>query len=362
MRSLFLIALLGLINIQVAAIENGQYFRINQVLAKKHILPRYDIFSQKTSELDRSARKFCTAPSKLGLQEIQKAFHSVADAWARVQHIQFGPIEEKRRLERIYFWPDKHNTGSRHFLRLIKSEDESIFIEEKFPLISVALQGLPALERLLFSQSENLFISGKISRFHCRFIQAISLNLKTIGTSILSEWIDEKNNYLNIYTSSTVPVYAGEDEIFEDHLSNLYSSLRTIYELKLNRALGDTAENSRPRMTEAWRSERSMRNIILNLESAEKLFSGEGEFGIDDIIEILKPGTSTAKDFKIYMDYTLQTAKSIDIPLHKAVLDKSQHEKVDRLKAQILALMWLVRTRILTALDMRTGFNAFDGD
>jgi predicted lipoprotein len=60
--------------------------------------------------------------------------------------------------------------------------------------------------------------------------------------------------------------------------------------------------------------------------------------------------------------YTLKTARSISLPLHKAVRDEQQHEQVERLKAQVLALLVLVRGRISTAVGMGTGFNFLDGD
>jgi len=83
---------------------------------------------------------------------------------------------------------------------------------------------------------------------------------------------------------------------------------------------------------------------------------------MDDFIEMLKPDSNTAKDFKTYLEYTLKTARSISLPLHKAVRDEQQHEQVERLKAQVLALLGLVRGRISTAVGMGTGFNFLDGD
>jgi len=362
LRTLILISFLGLIFSPVSAIEASEYFRINQVLAEKHILPRYEKFSQQTFELNRVAKNFCVAPARIDLKDIQKAFHFAADAWAGVQHIQFGPIEEKLRLNRIFYWPDKHNTGSRHLKRLLKSEDETMLKPERFSLISVALQGFPALERLLFRQSEALFEEKGTSRFRCNLVKSISGNLKKISENVLNEWKDKSNGFLKVVTSSGVPIYNGEDEIFQNYFASLYGILRTIHDLKLRRILGETPDDSRPRRSEAWRSERSLRNIILNLEAAKNLFQGEGGFGIDDFIEIHNPNTNVAKDFNTYLEYTLKTALSISIPLHKAVRDQKYFEEIDRLQAQILALMGLVRGRISLAVGIRPGFNKLDGD
>ena len=362
MRTFFITVVLVLSGSAIFAIEPEQYFRLNQVLAQKHVLPRYKIFSQQTIELDISANKFCQAPSEANLHQIQFSFHSAADAWAGIQHIQFGPIEENLRLHRIFYWPDKHNTGSRHLVRLLKNEDKSLLTSERFSLLSVALQGFPALERLLFSQSEALFSRDQSAVFRCLLVTSITENLQKIAASVLLEWEEETTEFFKISTSSDVNYYSGENEIFQDFLSSFYGNLRSIHDLKIRRLLGETPQKSHPKRAEAWRSERSLRNIILNLEAAQKLFQGEGDFGIDDFIEMLDPETNTAKDFKSYLEYTLKTARNISLPLHKAVRDSQQHEQVERLQAQMQALMGFVLGRISTAVGMGLGFNFLDGD
>ena len=344
------------------ALEPARYQRINQVLAEKHVLPRYKIFASQTNKLDLAAKSFCSSPAEKELTNLREKFHLAADSWAGVQHIQFGPIEDNHRINRIFFWPDKHNTGVKHLGRLLKSKDYSLLEEERFSFISVALQGFPALERLLFRQSKALFTGNEDAKFRCRLIPAISSNLSKIAASILEEWKDENKGFMKVATSSGIPFYTGEDEIFQDHLKSLYGGLRALHDLKLNRPLGIIPEESRPRRSEAWRSERSLRNIILNLEAVQELFQGADGFGMDDFIVMLKPQSKTAKDFNSYLDHTLVTARNITLPLHKAVSDPVQHEQLERLKAQLHALIGFVRGRLSTAVGQGTGFNVLDGD
>ena len=138
--------------------------------------------------------------------------------------------------------------------------------------------------------------------------------------------------------------------------------LRKIHDLKLHRPLGETPQSSRPKKSEAWRSGRSMRNIIINLESAQKLFQGEVYFGMDNLIQIINPETYMVRDFNITMNFALKTARGIPIPLHKAVLDNKWHDQVDKLKAQISRMMAMVRARIFLSFGIGTGFNFLDGD
>ena len=174
-----------------------RFFQINQVLAKNHVLPRYQVFANETIKIDSSATKFCLAPDSASLIDLREVFHSAADAWIRVEHINFGPVEENLRLYRINFWPDKHNTGSKHLARILKSKEKTMLEPNKFSLNSVALQGFPALERLLFTQSEELFKGDDLAKFRCNLIKAISRNLREIANSLLVEWVEENSTYIN---------------------------------------------------------------------------------------------------------------------------------------------------------------------
>ncbi len=346
----------------LSKIEPASYRQINKVLTQKHVLPRYEIFSIQTGKMDAVAHKFCHKPNHESLSKLRESFHLTADSWAGIEHIQFGPIDEKLRLNRIYFWPDKHNTGSKHLGRLLKSKDKSLLEQERFTLISVALQGFPALERLLFSQSKALFSGNEDAIFRCLLIPAITGNLRKIAEAVLLEWKEENEGFLKVTTSNGAPFYSGENEIFQDFLTSLYGNLRTIHDLKLRRPLGETPEKSRPKRSEAWRSERSINNIILNLEAAKKLFQGEGGYGMDDFIKMLHPETNITNDFNTYLEHTLKTARNISLPLYKAVRNPEQHDQVERLQAQVQALMGFVRGRISNAVGMGTGFNVLDGD
>ena len=342
--------------------KEKQFFKINQVLAKNHVLPRYQVFANETIKIDSSATKFCLAPDSASLIDLREVFHSAADAWIGVEHINFGPVEENLRLYRINFWPDKHNTGSKHLARILKSKDETMLEPNKFSLNSVALQGLPALERLLFTQSDELFKGDYLAKFRCNFIKAISRNLREIANSLLVEWVEENKAYINKDSYQKNSHNFEEREIFQDFFASLYGILRKIHDLKLHRPLGETPETSKPKKSEAWRSGRSIRNIIINLESAQKLFQGEVSFGMDNLIQNITPETYMVRDFNITMNFALKTAREIPIPLHKAVIDYKWHDQVDQLKAQISRMMAMVRARIFLSFGIGTGFNFLDGD
>ena len=342
--------------------KERNFFLINQVLAKNHVLPRYKVFANEIIKIDSSATKFCLTLDSASLIDLREVFHAAADAWIRVEHINFGPVEENLRLYRINFWPDKHNTGSKHLARILKNKEKTMLEPKNFSLNSVALQGFPALERLLFTQSDELFKGGDLAKYRCNLIKAISKNLRKIANSLLVEWVEDNSAYINNDSYQKTSNNFEEREVFQDYFASLYGILRKIHDLKLHRPLGETPEGSRPKKSEAWRSGRSLRNIIINLESAQKLFMGEGYFGMNNLIQIINPETYMVRDFNISMNLALKTARGVPVPLHKAVLDYKWHDQVDKLKAQISRMMAMVRARIFLSFGIGTGFNFLDGD
>ena len=81
---------------------------------------------------------------------LEASFHEVADRWASIEMMRTGPASEDFRHERFYFWPERKNAVDRAIATAMKAEDGTPFTASRIGGESAALQGLPALERLLF--------------------------------------------------------------------------------------------------------------------------------------------------------------------------------------------------------------------
>ena len=58
-------------------------------------------------------------------------------------------IQVQNRGFRIQFWPDFRNKTGKQLSRVLAAKDRAALDEETFSRTSIAVQGLPALERLL---------------------------------------------------------------------------------------------------------------------------------------------------------------------------------------------------------------------
>ena len=78
-------------------------------------------------------------------------FRALVLAWSRIEFLRFGPLVEENRYERISFWPDPRNVMLRQIPAVLArySGGESVDLSAQ----SVAVQGLPALEYLLYGKN-----------------------------------------------------------------------------------------------------------------------------------------------------------------------------------------------------------------
>ena len=114
------------------------------------ILPGYMRLQLRVKQLRARTVGLCEAPTPLHLKAARGAYLGTIDAWGRVEMITFGPIAEHNRLERIFFWPDRKGIGLRQVRRLLANSRGDPLSAEALAKMSVAVQGLTALEVLLY--------------------------------------------------------------------------------------------------------------------------------------------------------------------------------------------------------------------
>ena len=112
------------------------------------------------------------------------------DDWQSLQWLRAGPAERFLRYYRFQIWPDRHGTVARQIRKLLRDETINVLDEKRFVQSSVAIQGLPAMEWLLFEQeqTDQAFVYNGSPTFRCHFLKAISANLKNISSGLLADW------------------------------------------------------------------------------------------------------------------------------------------------------------------------------
>ncbi len=362
-----LLAATGLSRAGDAADAGADPAAVSAALLADHVMPRYQALADATTTLDDAAAAFCAAPDAAMLGAVEGAYNDAADAWMGVQHIQFGPIELLMRSPRLYFWPDPSARAAQDVAEFAAVGDPAELAPGKFSAVPVSLQGLPAAEAVLYDvESRTRLLAGDAEgRRRCALLQAIAGNVRELAAGLLVDWREGDDPFLQRMSrpGPDNPYFASQEEVTAAYLKSLNHALRLAGDSRLKPVLGADIGAVRPDRAEAWRSGRSLRNIILGLEAAQALYLGDGGgIGLEQLAMTSQTDTKIGPLLTKAFALTLETARGIGKPLPQAVVDPASRPRVEKLATQIQAMRQLVGTRLAAALNLSGGFHARDGD
>lgn len=329
-------------------------------VAQEHILPGYRKLADATQTLQRQAETFCASPSDAGLGDMRQAFHGAMDAWQSIRHIRFGPVELFLRHHKIQLWPDRRNSVGRQLGDLIAKEDPKVEDKARFAQASVAVQGLSAIERLLFAAETS---PGEFAgSYRCRLLLAITANLGELATATDRDWSAGPKPYRETLTrpGGDNPEFASPQEAAARLLNTLYTGLTEMEELKLAKPMGDGHAKARPRRAaprraESWRSTRSLRNLRINLAALQALY-----------IQGFEPLLGDAELRQRLRDAFSATARAMEKPagdgLGAALGSAEGWAQLHQARNRLVELRRLVAAELAPALGLTLGFNSLDGD
>lgn len=276
----YLLALAVLVGLTVWLIspvvaQSQRWQEINQGVMDGHIIPAYVVLAEAGEQLSERVDGFCSNTDKTpeAINEMRAAWHSAMDAWQSVQHIRFGPVSYFNWQYRLQYWPDERATGLRQLTALLAAADPAILDEETFADQSVGVQGLPALEILLFDEESDALLENG---YRCQVAQAIANNIATMSQNIVTRWQQEFRATLMLSDDSGW--FRDHSDASTELLKALVESVPLLTTQKLALPMGENAERARLRRAESWRSARSLRNIQLNVAALYDLYQGQGDW------------------------------------------------------------------------------------
>ncbi len=337
------------------------YARANAALIENHVLPRYRLLAEATGAFDDAAMAFCAGPDPTGLETARQRYHDAMDAWTRIQHLSFGPVELYLRGYRFYFWPEARGRIGRAVAELLSADDAEALTPDRFVRASVAAQGLPAAEYLLYGGAAETW-DGASRR--CAMLIAVSGNMRRMADGIVADWQEGDDAFLRTATKPgpTNLQFRTHQDATLAFFRDFHNGLQLIADVKLTPVVGETIDAARPRAAESRLSNRALRNIVANLEALQALYLGDGGTGFSDLIEAHGGDAKLDPLMRRAFDLTIANARSIELSLAEAVKDPVERPKTEKLKTQVVALKQIVKTRVAASLGLAVGFNALDGD
>jgi len=344
------------------ALEDADYSAAVAETAKATIIPGYQAFGDAAKEMQNRLDALCKTPGDETLGAARRQFTVLATAWARIQYISFGPIFEHQRAFRIEYWSDKRNVVGRQLAEVLKKQEHAALEPQRFATTTVGVQGLPALERMLFGDDALSELKGANAAFRCGLFAAISNNLETIARDVVTGWTEGDNAFL-----ARIEHPSGDDAELPSGrdaagrlLNDLLTATIAMRDMKLLAPLGSSLEKAKGQQAEYWRSGQSNAVLAANLEGWRALFGTDR--GLGGLLAAQPDGKPVADDVAAAADQAAQALAQIALPLNEAVADAGQRKRVEAFAVQLVKLRDLLAGPVTTTLNIPVGFNALDGD
>lgn len=314
------------------AAEKKDPHTLASAIGSEIIAPRFAALDKAMAAQADVWDKGCTQ-----VDGLKATFEAAYDAWAQAEFFKAGPLAQQTRAERIDYWPDPRNFIDKGMKAVLSAPTAADITAEKIAGESVAVQGLPALERLLYAgEGEE---TKTIGEKECAAGRAIARNLATTAAALDKDWNDPETGEAKRLMS------AGQDDSKAREsavavLTDLATGIRVVEDKKLPPLFGAKGNPPNPRAAKAWRSGRSERDISQNLEALIEAYKALGSFAPESAHSVVEK---------------LEDARA-------ALADKQDANRTIAVVAAVNNAKYYALDVVPAEIGIALGFNSLDGD
>jgi predicted lipoprotein len=299
----------------------------------------------------------CAGQAPDRLAAAQNTFLTVVAAWSEAELIRFGPVTQENRLERILFWPDRKGTGLKQVQAALAEKDASAADPATLKDKSVAMQGLGALEFVLFGTgSEALNEPG--DGYRCAYGRAVAANIDDMAAQVLAGWQDPAGiarQWSNPAPDN--PLYRNDQEAMVELIGIVVHGLEMTRDVRIDGFLGKAPTDDKPKQAVLWRSGGTLISIRGNLLGLRKLFDASG------LATLL-----SEEDAWIVQSITFEFTsweRILDVaagPIQEALGDSNKRQALVVARLITSHLSELFGVTLAGELGISAGFSSLDGD
>lgn len=313
-------------------------------------------------------------PGSISAEQLGEAFAQAVEAWSGIEFLRFGPLVAANRYERIYFWPDPRGITLRQVQGLLAKPD-SVPDAKALATHSVAIQGLPALEYVLYKENGVLSFgragapvgaeasgssgaSGAAATANaaCDYAAAIAGNLAGVGAELAQAWMpggEYARQFSRPLPDSTL--YRSQQEVAGEAVKALSTGLQFARDIKLLPVLGDSPDAAQYKRAPFWRSGLSARAMGAALQGMIKFYrAGSYQYGHDEawVDRHVQEELQRARD-----EFSAMQGDARQL-VHSA----EGYRQLTLASLLLKNAKGMVDEHMAPAFGVRIGFNALDGD
>ena len=325
-----------------------------------HIIPSYTELAFNAEAMANALEDFCKNPVPEKKHHIDARFKTLVLSWARIEHIRFGPVATDNMYEKMNFWPDRKGIGRKQVKRAVRSGTEDVLDPRLLKKKSVALQGLGALEQLLYGTPVSTLLDGsEEGMFRCQFARSIAVNISDmVRSKILAPWQSGGEFSAQLLKPGPDnPNYLTNNEVVTEIAKTFLNGVFFVRDRRLAAPLGMRRGKRRMAQPVFERSGLSMSVVHANISGLRGFYISSG---LKDWLDALEPGigTSLLHELKLASDH----ASSIPVSLGDAVGDPNEKSKLVAMGFPLKNARALAMETLTKHTDLPLGLNALDGD
>jgi predicted lipoprotein len=291
---------------------------------------------------------FCADRKHGNADTLKQAYNDLGDAWARIEFLRTGPAAVALRVERFNWWLDRTNATGKALDQMLASKDT--LTPDSLASGSVAGQGLPIVERLLYAPGAPASLKGKQGKRRCEIGVAVAQGQAAIADAIAADWSGPDGARASLAANTRWQVaFADATEAADVMLTDIASALEGLKDYKAAMYYHDilNANAKAPHLAEAIFSGRTGRDLELNLAALREAVASF-------------TGPATEEDRKTLDKLFDDAAATL-----KEVETAAPAERVPAAQRMLAAYTALAQNAIrllpqMTGLHL--GFNNLDGD
>ncbi|BDA86032.1 peptidase M75 [Aureimonas sp. SA4125] len=354
-RSCLAAALLAFTTSAAAAITPADVVR---QAVDGYIRPGYQRFDKAAEGMAEAQKALCASPSEANLAAARRSFADVVMTFSQVEFVRFGPAMADNRVDRILFWPDPRGIALRQVQGLLAGKDETATDPVALHGKSVAVQGLTALEFVLYG-TDAQSLAGAEGDYRCRYGAAIAANVLGMADAIVKGWQEGKIGFAEdmLTPKPTNPAYRSITDSLQQITGVFIQGFELMRDLRLRPAFGRLPGDAKPKALLFWRSGLTATSLSGNFSGLSELFESS------DLDELLPPAAAaSAVSVRSTLNDAAATLATMKMPIDKALVDPVERTEVGRLLVATQTLQPIFVNEIAPALGLSTGFSSLDGD
>ncbi|MFB2553127.1 imelysin family protein [Ensifer soli] len=325
------------------------------------IRPGYRSFHAAADDLERTTAALCEAPSAASLDAAKSAFAAAVSRWSEIEIVRDGPAIAQNRFERLLFYPDRKGTGLKQVQAAIANRDETATAPASLRGKSVAMQGLGALEFVLYGSGAEALL-GEKRGYRCRYGAAIAGNIAAIAGELAAEW-DAPDGVGKAWKAPGPgnPLFRSDAEAVTAVLGIMVHGAETVRDQRIlpfyRGTKAGTPDKGRPKSALYWRSGLTVASLHGNIAGLRRLWETA------DMARLVEPGfQSVAGSVDFLLKALDRSLAEAPLPVEAMLADAAERQRLDFVLLTSRDLIARLNRDYGGAIGLGAGFSFADGD